>query len=102
VSGQRVARSRARRFSSAAGAVCGVNGSGRGGASGMGRTLLAAPRCTAHALSRRPSRPPAYPKRAAWAAGTPRVRAELAATRGCGDQRPGLGDGVDTAEHDVG
>src|SRR5215207_1701519 len=30
------------------------------------------------------------------------VRAELAATHGRGDQRPGLGDGVDTAEHDVG
>ena len=30
------------------------------------------------------------------------VRAELAATHGRRDQRPGLGDGVDTAEHDVG
>ena len=30
------------------------------------------------------------------------VRAELAATHGGGHQRPGLGDGVDTAEHDVG
>src|SRR6478609_9895668 len=37
--GQRVARKRVRRSSSAAAVVWGMNGSGLGGASGMGRTL---------------------------------------------------------------
>ena len=41
--------------------------------SGMERTLPAAPRSSANALSRRPSQPPTFPKRAAWAAGTPRA-----------------------------
>ncbi|MGP8182116.1 MAG: hypothetical protein ACLP1E_15290, partial [Acidimicrobiales bacterium] len=40
---------------------------GWGGASGMGLTIPAAPRYPANTLSRRPSQPPAYPKRAAWA-----------------------------------
>ena len=44
-----------------------ANGSGRGGASGMGLTVQAAPRYPTNALSRRPSQPPASPKRAAWA-----------------------------------
>ena len=33
----------------------------------MGLTVQAAPRDPANVLSRRPSQPPAYPKRAAWA-----------------------------------
>jgi hypothetical protein len=30
------------------------------------------------------------------------VGPQLAATGGCGDQRPSFGDGVDTTDHDVG
>jgi hypothetical protein len=33
----------------------------------MGLTVQAAPRYPANVLSRRPSQPPAYPKRTAWA-----------------------------------